>query len=228
MSHASVNVDVRELLAFFDEEPKESAGHASAIVSVAGEDLGAALLTDYFRSQGIVAEILRDRCTQGTRKGCRLDRWILAHAPAGKTLYQVEIKNWSAHAIGGRKLALSASPSELREYKIERWSREWTGTTFPKDSVRKVLTPMRSPRPSLPVEPLVCFWTALHPEGAESPFFSVPLTGHAHFNRVSIFSMSSYLRSLQTVSITLPMPELASRRDWLARLFPDEVSAPAV
>lgn len=228
MSHAAVRVDVRELLAFFDEEAKGSVGHASAIVGMAGEDLGAALLADYFRSQGIVAEVLPDRCTQGTKKGRRLDRWILARAPAGETLYQVEIKNWSAHAIGGKKLAVSASPPVLREYKIERWSKEWTGTTFPKESVRKVLTPMRSPRPSLPVEPLVCFWTALHPDGAESPFFSVALTDHAQFKRVSIFSMSSYLRTLGTVSITLPMPELAIRRDWLARLFPNEVSAAAV
>jgi len=221
MANAAINIDVRELLAFFDEEAKGSSRHASAIVAVAGEDLGAALLVEYFRSQGIVAEILQERCTQGTKKGYRLDRWILTHAPAGDVLYQVEIKNWSAHAIGGRTLAQSASSSVLREYKIERWSQEWNGTTFRKAPVLKVLTRMKSPRPLLPVEPLVCFWTALHPEGAESPFFSVPLTGHAHFHRVSVFSMSSYLRSLKATSITLTMPEVAVRREWLTRLFPE-------
>lgn len=228
METSAINVNVRELLAFFDEEAKGSSRHASAIVGVAGEDLGAALLVRYFQSQGLEAEILGIPCTQGTKKGYRLDRWVLIHAPAGDILYQVEIKNWSAHAIGGRKLAISASSTTVRDYKIERWSKEWNGSTFRKAPVLKVLTPMKSPRPDLPVEPLVCFWTALHPEGAESPFFSVPLTGHAHFQRVSVFSMSSYLRSLRSASITLKMPEVTVRREWLARLFPEGVSAASV
>lgn len=228
MLSSVIRVDVGVLLAFFDEEAKGSVGHASAIVAVAGEDLGAALLVHYFRSQGTPAEVLPYRCTQGTKKGSRLDRWVLARPPAGAVLYQVEVKNWSAHAIGGRKLALDVSPSELREYKIERWKREWNGTTFRAESLRKVLTPMRSPRPGLPTEPLACFWTALHPEGAESPFFSVPLAHHDHFQRVSVFSMSSYLRGLSEVSISLTMPEVAIRRNWLARMFPDQLGAAAV
>lgn len=111
MTSSPINVNVGDLLAFFDEEAKGSSRHASAIVGVAGEDLGAALLVDYFRSQGVVAEILPERCTQGTKKGYRLDRWILTHAPAGDVLYQVEIKNWSAHAIGGRALGACSMQS---------------------------------------------------------------------------------------------------------------------
>jgi hypothetical protein len=224
----AVNVHVRELLAFFDEKAKGSSRHASAIVGVAGEDLGAALLVEYFRSQSVFAEILPDRCTQGTTKGYRLDRWVLSHEASGDLLYQVEIKNWSAHAIGGRTLAVTASPTTVREYKVERWSKEWNGKTFRKAPVLKALTPMRSPLPAVRVEPLVCFWTALHPEGEKSPFFSVPLNGHAHFHRVSVFSMSSYLRTLEVPSITLRMPDVAVRRDWLTRLFPPGVSTAAV
>ena len=137
-------------------------------------------------------------------------------------------RTWSAHAIGGRKLAVSASPDTVREYKAERWAKEWNGETFRKAPVLKVLTPMKSPRPSVRVEPLVCFWTALHPEGAEAPLFSVPLAGHPHFQRVSIFSMSSYLRALKVSTICLPMPEVAVRRAWLARLFPAGVGSPTV
>ena len=228
MATHEVLVNVRELLSFFDEEAKGSSRHASAIVGVAGEDLGAALLAKYLRSENIFAEILADSCTQGTKTGRRLDRWVFTRAPSGsETLYQVEIKNWSAHAIGGRKLAISVSPSDLQAYKIERWSKEWSGTTFRKEQVLKVLTPMKPPRriASPTVEPLVCFWTALHPEGAESPFFSVPLTEDPHFQRVSVFSMSSYLRSLPDASITLDMPQVAIRRDWLTRLFPEEPRA---
>ncbi len=223
----AIRVDVQQLLGFFDEEPRDSAGHASAIVAVAGEDLGAALLAAYLRSQAFTATVLPDRCTQGTKKGHRLDRWVLINSEAGELLYQVEIKNWSAHAIGGRKLALAASPAEVSAYKIERWAKEWSGTSFRTESVTKVLTPMRRPRP-LPVEPLVCFWTAMHPDGAEAPLFTVPLLNHPHFSRVSVFSMSSYLRGLATSHITLPMPDVSTRRSWLARLFPGEAIAPAV
>lgn len=221
-------VDVGALLAFFDEEATGSTGHASAIVAFAGEDLGAALVAHYFGSQGIRTEILPDKCTQGTKKGCRLDRWILADATQGPTLYQVEIKNWSAHAIGGRRLARAASSSEVRQYKIDCWGREWTGTTFRKESMRKVLTPMRSPRSGIPIEPLTCFWTALHPDGADAPLFSMPLENNGHFRRVSIFSMSSYLRGIGEATISLPMPNLAARRRWLARLFPQSADAAAV
>ena len=219
MPSDKITVDVQQLLAFFDEEAPGSAGHATSVVAVAGEDLGAALLLHYLSSVGTDAEVLPERCTQGTKKGHRLDRWILAHQTDGQVLYQVEIKNWSAHAIGGKRLARGASADTLRAYKTERWLSMWTGTNFRTESVRKVLTPMRSPRPGVPIEALVCFWTALHPEGEETPLFSVPLLSHEHFQRVWVFSMSSYLRSVKQASLVLRMPEVAQRQAWLARLF---------
>ena len=220
MASDNITIDVQQFLAFFDEEAPGSVGHATSLVAVAGEDLGTALLLHYLRSVGTDAEALPERCTQGTNKGYRLDRWILAHQTEGPVLYQVEIKNWSAHAIGGKRLAREASSDELRSYKTERWLSMWTGTQFRTESVRKVLTPMRSPSPGVPIEALVCFWTALHPEGEETPLFSVPLPLHEHFQRVWVFSMSSYLRSVKQASLVLRMPEVAQRQAWLARLFP--------
>ena len=178
-------------------------------------------LSNYFEGTYTTASCLGLQVVQrGTNKGYRLDRWILAHQTEGPVLYQVEIKNWSAHAIGGKRLAREASSDELRSYKTERWLSMWTGTQFRTESVRKVLTPMRSPRPGVPIEALVCFWTALHPEGEETPLFSVPLPLHEHFQRVWVFSMSSYLRSVKQASLVLRMPEVAQRQAWLARLFP--------
>jgi hypothetical protein len=213
-------VDVTELLAFFDEESAGSVGHASALVAIAGEDLGAALVARFLRETGAEVEILPDVCSQGTRRGCRLDRWIMVHRKRGSSvLYQTEIKNWSAHAIGGRRLARSASASQLARHKIERWKREWNGTGFVKPQVAKVLTKMRSPRRGADVAPLVCFWDAMHPSGAKDPWFTVSVAG-SDFTQVSVFSMSSYLRTVSEPVVDLPLPSVDARREWLARLFP--------
>jgi hypothetical protein len=99
-----LRLDVRAVLQFFDEAPNESLGHATAIVAVAGEELGLALLVHYLRSIGRPTALVSDKCTPGTRSGSRLDGWVRA----GDTLYQVEVKNWSAHAIGGRRLPIDA------------------------------------------------------------------------------------------------------------------------
>lgn len=223
-----VLVDVAAVLEFFDEAVPGTGGHASAVVGVAGEDLGAALIVHHFESQGLTAEVLPDRCTQGTKRGKRLDRWILTDDAGTKTLYQVEIKNWSAHAIGGRAIRRVVSEDELRRFKIARWADHWTGETFSAEQAQKVLIPMRSPRPGIPVEPLACFWTPMHPTGADEPLFSVPLSNHASFSRVHVFSMSAYLRSLRVPRLSLRLPNVAARRDWLSRLFPAELRPEAV
>jgi len=221
MNTSKVKVDVSELIAFFDEKAEGSKGHATAIVAMAGEDLGVALLAHYFQSQNIDTEVLKP-CTQGTKSGVRLDRWLLCNRSGHSLLYQVEIKNWSAHAIGGGRLCRSASTADIRDYKIERWNQEWKDGKFLKDSVAKVLIRMECPKNKehLPVEPLVCFWSAMHPDGDEAPFFAVPLAEGGNFNEVSVFSMSSYVRTLRDATIELEMPDFAARRDWLSRIFP--------
>jgi len=64
---------------------------------------------------------------------------------------------------------------------------------FTDASMSKVLLPMKPPCDHENIEPLIVFWTALHPDGAAEPFFRVPVKGAA-FPRVSLFSMSNYLR----------------------------------
>jgi hypothetical protein len=212
-------ISISELLGFFDEKSAGSTGHASAIVAIAGEDLGAALVAHYLRAHDAIVDILPDTCTQGTRAGCRLDRWIAVRRGGEEILYQTEIKNWSAHAIGGRRLASKPSSEELARHRTQRWEREWNGAGFRKPQVAKVLTPMRAPRPSAKVEPLVCFWDAMNPTGAVDPWFTVPVSA-GRFDQVSIFSMSGYLRTFSEPIIALDLPDLEARRSWLRRLFP--------
>lgn len=194
--NSKIRIPIRSLLEFYDDPNKLVRGHVSAITAVIGEDLGAGLLAHYFAKAGLGVEVLPGNVTQGTKKGKRLDRWIVVNHPEGSVCYQVEIKNWGASAIGGRRIAVDAEANLLSAHKKERWSREWDGIGFIKDGVKKVLTPMRLLRDfEGSIEPLVCFWNALHPDGEGDPLFSVDVDA-APFTRVWIFSMSSYLRNL--------------------------------
>jgi hypothetical protein len=216
-----LELDIISALRFFDEAVPESRYHATAIVAAAGEEMGIGLLAHYFRQLGAMAEVLPGPITQGTRKGARLDRWLRVTRDRDITYYQTEIKNWSAHAIGGKSLSAQATPAELAVHKIERWNREWDGHTFRSKPVLKVLTPMKPPTEDAHVEPMVCFWNAMNPTGGPEPLFSVPLQAQ-HFVRVWVFSMSGFLRQTLasgTVSLRLQMPDTVSRLTWLHQIF---------
>ena len=244
---ANVTINRHDLLSFFDVKSRESSGHISAIVGVVGEDLGIALLRKCLLDQhGTTSRVITEggvpkTPTNGTGKGHRLDRWLLAdvNSSSKRTLYQVEIKNWSATAIGGRELQLDADPAILRAYKQERWlkHRDSERGSFRHKYVEKVLSRMKIPttadddsgqlRPILPpiqpheVEPMLCFWWAVHPNGDDESLFSYSLpTGHTSgFSSLTVFSMSSYLRSLPDDELVLEMPVASRRIEWLNRLF---------
>jgi len=217
-----VSIDIKAILEFFDERPENSKHHATAICSVAGEELGVALLKHYLESEGKEITLLSGSCTTGKQKGPRLDCWLLVTEGRKRTLYQVEVKNWSAHAIGGRCLPIDADERDVSEYKIERWRHEWRNGRFTKRQVSKVLIPMRPPTANYDYhEPLVCYWTALHPEGLEEPLFAISVRGAA-FSLVNVFSMSSYLRNLRKMGkrrLQLEMPTTSIRMNWLHTLF---------
>jgi len=213
-----VSVDIEELITFNDDSA-EVAAHASAVKAIAGEELGLAFLKEYFRRQDAGVEILPERCTSGERKGVRLDAWLKLTVGLATKLYQVEVKSWSYHSLGGRRLAHSASASNLKDFKIERWKRYWDGTAFKDKELNKVLTPMRSPLHGVPVEPLACLWDAVHPSGADDPFFTVALPS-GPFSQVSVFSVSGFLRGLRLRRIELDLPGIHARLGWLAKIFP--------
>lgn len=75
-----VSVDRVELLRFFDDPRSDEQGmHATAVNAVAGEELGLALLMQYFADSGIKATVLDGPCSTGKMRGHRLDAWV--HTP---------------------------------------------------------------------------------------------------------------------------------------------------
>ena len=216
MERAILTISVRELVRFFDEKPKGTHGHATAVVGVLGEDLSSALLVRCLAERYGDARLVSRKCTTGKQRGPRLDCWVGATVGAAWTLFQVEIKSWSAHAIGGKILAVDAGPDDLRAHRIERWRHQWNGETFRNKAVRKVLHPMKQPEQGH-VKPLACFWDAMHPDGHPDPLFVVPVTSGT-FDEVWVFSVSSYLRGLSAETLELEMRAAAARLGWLARL----------
>lgn len=244
-----LRLNIRETLRFFDEAPKDSRKHASAIVGVCGEDLGIGLLQKYLKDVGgcssrVVYEKGQPKTpASGTGSGDRLDRWLLVESGSPghpkRTVYQVEIKNWSAHAIDGKPLPINADGATLKSHRRERWLKCWDPEAkgFRDRNMGKVLTKMQPPvkmdspdgvartiEPAIrqdEVQPLICFWWALHPEGEDSSLFRLPLPdgGLNGFDSCWVFSMSTYLRSISESEITLNMPSTARRLDWFQRLF---------
>lgn len=212
-------IDVRQLLSFFDEDATVGP-HANAVKAVMGEELGFALLLEYFRRRGVNARMGPQICTTGKATGHRLDGWVIVNRRGSETYYQVEVKTWSQHSLGGRSLAVSATPGEVREFKKERWRWYWSGKTFVQKSLAKVLTPMKRPVEGVIIEPLACLWDAIHPSGGEEPFFTVPIPGGKPFDKVHVFSMSAFLRGLRLDTLELELPAMRERLTWLLKVFP--------
>ena len=218
--------DICQLLTFLDEKPSQSRHHATSIVAILGEDLGVALFREYLREGDLGSIATVDKpVTTGSQRGPRLDRWLDVRWSNGdQTLFQCEIKNWSAHAIGGKRLSARANQTEQSDFARARWRDEWDEDQgcFKKSQVQKALTKMRPPKgyEGVHIEPLVIYWVVIHPEGFSQPCFRHPAK-KGDFKRVTVFSMSAYLRNVLkegTGRLTLNMPQAAARIDWLNRL----------
>jgi hypothetical protein len=141
------------------------------------------------------------------------------------THYQVEVKSWSIHGVGGnnKQLPLEAQGFEVADYKKQLWGQYWSNGQFTERALNKVLTPMKpDPTWSL-VEPIACVWTAMHPEGKEEEFFCAE-PEQSRFKRVWVFSMSSFLRNIvhSEPQFPLHLPKTALRINWLRTLFSGE------
>lgn len=221
-------LEISRLLGFYDvrRTPNEDTGSPiTAITSLIGEDLVLGLLELYFKESGRALQCPVDRkCTTGATTGPRLDGWIRTKK---RDLFQTEVKNWCASAIGGISIDkdLEASgenaKSRRRRYswlEAAKLNRErYLNHPHPATNVWKVLVPMK-PRKGSPrknAKPLLAFWSSIAPQGAASekhlkPFFSVKTKFYRNIIRgadlplprkysdtVWIFSASNYLRSLK-------------------------------
>lgn len=194
-----VQLNVKEILRFFDEKKSENKGHVSSVIALVGEDLGAGLFQHYLREQEHYhnVEILRDPnghtvgCSTGKKTGPRLDCWIYVEDKKGKQfLFQTEIKSWSAYAVGGNKLEVDASDKVIKEFAIDRWERykkEFFKPQAIKDekkrkkkeeNAKKVLKVLKEMKPpdieeykDLKPVPLLILWVVIHPKGKKESYF---------------------------------------------------------
>lgn len=196
-----MNINIKELLDFFDDRKDSQKGDANAIVALLGEDLNASIYK-HFRGDNV--EILEDSVLSGQKIGKWLDRWITDRTK----LYQCEIKNWSASAVGGKRLKSDASDEEIKKVSTYHWNRELNGSYSSKlkhpNSVTKVLLKMKSPEKHKhkKILPLVIYWMpvssdnkGLNPLSILS-IKNINLPIKTEFPEIQIFSVSLYLRQL--------------------------------
>ena len=219
---------LQELINFYDIVDENSEKQASAINAVLGEDLGIALLIHYlrFRKNDRRVEALDLPVTTGRQKGPRLDKWIICESGSeGEILYQVEVKNWSGHSIGGKPLPPELNQETLLEYRKDRWLRLFDNEnkTLKHTTARKVLKKMRPPtkHSHLVQKPLICFWEPIHPRGDDEPFFSENVRSD-DFELLYVFSMSNYVRQLLNegkVHIDFEMAEVDKRINTINSMY---------
>lgn len=237
-----MKINIKETLKFFDDKT-ESRGHATSIVGVLGEDLNALVFKNYLETMGNKVKIFDGPVSQGAT-GRRLDRWIYVERKNGtKTLYQCEIKSWSATALDGRSLALEAKDEEIK--KISRYHWEQQKKVFSKDTdpnyVTKVLLPM-NPKHNENVKqyieeqkirnyqqkPLLIYWMPISlNEKNIGPFSTEKIANlnvkfSTNFLDVDIFSVSLYFRSILDKGekfLSLNMSNAQKRIDILNKII---------
>ena len=200
------------LLRFYDD--KEDAGfkhrhrgaHVSAITGVLGEELLLGLFLDCLRRQtGENAVVLKGK---PRRRGNWLDAWVQLRPGC---LGQVEIKNWSAHSLGGGKsLPITAPQPQIEAAAKARWKR-YFGKDHDKmpSGAKKVLHDYDAPsgtKLTAPVERILCFWQPLSQNGSQ-PLSKATICG----KEITVFSASIYLRQVDQDEFELDCPNMEER-----------------
>lgn len=234
------SVNLTKLIEVFDEHNNKYKGHTTPVIGFIGEDLNAAIFTDYLirRKKAKNVEILSYPVNTGQERvrGRELDRWI----KADNILYQTEIKSWCSFQIGGYKLLLESTEQKTKELANEKWERELNEhynniENFGK--VSKVLAKMKIPDDLIKkckiVEPLVIHWMPISKKEA-TPFFSHPIKNlgmnakfakqiQKTFATVNYFSCSLYIRELiskdKKENLDLVLPNVGVRMDIIKKLM---------
>ena len=224
------------LLEFYDRKTHENEYHATSINALMGEEFALALVTKYFELGGRGAEILSEKCVTGEKSGPRLDGWLRIKNGKETVLYQTEIKNWSAHAVGGKSVPKNASEDAWKNHRINRWENQFdTGKkTLKEKSALKVLVPMKLPDgipESVDRRPLIVFWDPMNPDGKPDEWFDVEVEVEAveeqfnrksKFTRLYVFSISNFVRKLKDqgkTHVVVDLPKTKKRLQWIERLL---------
>ena len=227
-------LDIKNLLEYFDLRESTEKGDTTSVISVAGEDLNSAIFRS-FREEEFKAKIkvFDDTPTLGKKKGKHLDRWIFEEKGKIKVLYQAEIKNWGARALGGSDVPLDVGAGELSELIKKHWNhfsdidkKEVNGINkvFVKMDdykVRKIIGKRKCTR-----VPLLIIWEVVHPKGKNKYFYRYKVNvnkKYFDFGYCDIFSCSLYLRCLRAKKIKkieVEMPNVRRRLLDMNRLFP--------
>ena len=217
-------INLEELLEFYDYRVEGSIGHASAINAVLGEDLAVALFLNYSTTNALDPKVLSTKCNHGTKKGKRLDRWISTTDGQNTFHYQTEIKNWSAHAIGGLEAPrVDLNDEKMIAYRKNRWERQFDDQRkqLRQEPAKKVLERMLPIDKNAEVRPLIIFWDSMHPLGEAQEFFDVEIKDAA-FKHLWVFSMCTHVRKLideDVKTLSIDLPDALTRIDWLEKLY---------
>jgi hypothetical protein len=206
---------------FFDEKSKDEShggSDVSAIIGLLGEDLLLGVLQHFWETnEGAASEILTYKCNCGSLKGSRLDGWLLKKLRGKNELYQVEVKNWAAYAIGGKELISNATEQHLHTYSKRNWDRFFASETIPGKHISKVLEPMKKPAgyENITPVPLLCFWFYIA-ESIKNPYSK---RQYLDGKEVHVFSASAYLRTLKDDYIDIAMPRAERRMRLISELI---------
>ena len=228
-----MQVNIKELLTYFDIEESSDYGDTTAAIAVVGEDLGAALFQHYCKhvrgSEAQVIDANEEIPTTGKKKGPRLDRWILEQVGEKQILYQSEIKSWCARAIGGSNVSLNISDEELLQATRRNWNNVHKSLNNKEiNGVNKVLVEMKNDdrlgiEGRYKKEPLLIFWDARSPSNRAACLGRLKLKKpYFDYDYCWVFSCSLYLRYLCRKGVrklSLAIPNAKRRLNDLNRLF---------
>lgn len=229
MSKAVFNID--ELIKFYDLKG-ENSKHASSVTGLIGEDLITGIFKHYLESKSPKPKVNVLTENPKEKNGRWLDRWIIEENGNKNICYQTEIKNWSAHSLGGVHFEYDPkNPMDFKTLDSDKiFSKIWDDTKkeFKDAAVNKVLKQMKSNAELATlsnkiIEPLVCFWMPITRSSVKDPIIELNISNeNTNFNKVTIFSSSIYLRKLRSrgdTKIEIESGQIATRMGKLNYLF---------
>ena len=207
-----MKLNIQKTIKLFDEKIPENGGHISGIIGLFGEELLIQIFAHYLKAIEYEVSIYNEIPKTGNLKGSRLDAWIECKKGNQRFLYQTEVKNWSAYAVGGKSVPLNIDEKKLRKQSRDRHDQQFNEhfQKSQKTIVNKVLIPMMPPKNANVkiAKPVVIYWWPISQDGT-NPFMRFrpnkkllkKLKSPSNFRQVFVFSASLYLRSLHKKEI---------------------------